>query len=86
MNIKMTFDEFNNFVMLYLKGEIEHIDELIYEQNPNYYEFITMLKSKGMLHHLYKTFTGISAMERTNTIRIINEMEKSNVSDIRVLM
>ena len=90
MNIKLTENEFDQFIMLYLKDRMESIDELpILDENGKpdiFYTFIDEMKNKGFWPLLNKVFLDAPMIQKVNTNRIIKEKDKPEESGIHILM
>ncbi len=85
MNINLTQTEFDQFIMLYLKEQIESIDELD-TKNELFVEFIANLKKKSFWPLLNRVFLDIDMIQKLNTDRVIREKEKDADRNIRILM
>lgn len=90
MNIVFTEDEFDQFIMLYLKDRIESIDNLNITNEDGttniFTEFIIELKEKAFWTKLNKVYLDAPMIQKVNTNRITKEKNKEAENNIRILM
>ncbi len=84
MNIKMTTKEFDQFLMIYLKDRIEGFDEMGFEDNDLFYEFIEKLKKTAFWPLMNRSFLDTSMTTRVQSNRIIDKKPDSEFISILI--